>query len=76
MEKIKPGSIGKINERQGDNEVAHFKKVENISKFLTAIGKFGINELDIFKADDLVDHRNIPQVTTTICSLRRLADKK
>ena len=37
MEKIKPGSIGKINEAVGGNEPSHFKKVENISKFLNGM---------------------------------------
>lgn len=71
MEKIQPGSIGKINQATGGNDLSHFKMVENISKFLNAILAYGVPELDIFKADDLVDHRNIPAVTSTICALGR-----
>lgn len=75
MEKIQPGSIGKINQAPSGGELSHFKKVENISKFLEAILKYGVPEGDIFKADDLVDHRNIPQVTNTICALGRTVSK-
>ena len=71
MEKIQPGSIGKINQATGGKDLSHFKMVENISKFLNAILAYGVPELDIFKADDLVDHRNIPAVTSTICALGR-----
>lgn len=71
MEKIQPGSIGKINQPTGNNELTHFKMVENISKFLNAISAYGVPELDIFKADDLVDHRNIPAVTSAIVALGR-----
>ena len=44
MEKIKPGSIGKINQPTGGNELSHFKMVENISKFLNAILAYGVLE--------------------------------
>lgn len=71
MEKIQPGSIGKINQATDGKDLTHFKMVENISKFLNAILAYGVPELDIFKADDLVDHRNIPAVTSTICALGR-----
>jgi hypothetical protein len=67
MEKLQPGSIGKYNEKPGH----HFKAMENVSKYLKAITDFGVPELDIFKSDDLLDKRNIPQVTNSLVAVGR-----
>ncbi|RWS04179.1 muscle-specific protein 20-like protein [Dinothrombium tinctorium] len=67
MNKLKPGSIPKINESGS----THFKLVENLSNFLRQAQKFGVEEHDLFQTTDLIDKRNIPAVTNCILAVGR-----
>ena len=66
MNKLKPGSIPKINTTGGQ-----FKMMENINKFQQAIRAYGVPDIDVFQTVDLYERRNIPQVTQSICALGR-----
>ena len=67
MEKLNPGSVRNI-----DLEPKHaFKMVENVAKFLRAAQKFGVPEDDLFQTVDLVEKKNVPQVTATIVAVAR-----
>lgn len=66
MNKLKPGSIPKINTQGGQ-----FKMMENINKFQDAMRKYGVTDIDVFQTVDLYERRNIPQVTQSIMALGR-----
>lgn len=66
MNKLSPGSIPKINTQGGQ-----FKMMENLNKFQQAVKKYGVSDLDVFQSVDLVERRNIPQVTQCIMALGR-----
>lgn len=66
INKIKPGSVNKINYSGGD-----FKMMENINKFQAALKAYGVADLDVFQTVDLWEKKDIGQVTTTLFSLGR-----
>lgn len=66
MNKLSPGSIPKINTQGGQ-----FKMMENLNKFQQAVKKYGVPDLDVFQSVDLVERRNVPQVTQCIMALGR-----
>jgi len=66
MNKLKPGSVPKINTQGGQ-----FKMMENINKFQDAMRKYGVTDIDVFQTVDLYERRNIPQVTQSIMALGR-----
>jgi transgelin len=66
MNKIKPGSIKKIN-----TSGASFKMMENINMFGTAIKSYGVADLDVFQTVDLWEQKDISQVTMTLFALGR-----
>ena len=58
MNKLKPGSIGKIHSTGGP-----MKLRENIGLFQNAARAYGVSESEVFQAVDLFDKQNIQQVT-------------
>jgi len=71
MNKLKPGSIGKIHTSGGP-----MKLRENIGFFQNAARAYGVNESETFQAVDLFDKQNILQVTLCVSALNRLAQKQ
>ena len=71
MNKLKPGSIPKINSQGGQ-----FKMMENINKFQSAIKDYGVPDIDCFQTVDLYERRNIPQVTQCIMALGRTVSER
>ena len=45
--------------------------MENLNKFQQAVKKYGVPDLDVFQSVDLVERRNVPQVTQCIMALGR-----
>jgi transgelin len=66
MNKLKPGSVPKIN-----TSGATFKMMENINLFQKALKAYGVADLDVFQTVDLWEQKDISQVTTTLFSLGR-----
>jgi hypothetical protein len=66
MNKIKPGSIPKVNTSGGD-----FKFMENINKFQAALKAYGVDEIDVLQTVDLWEKKDIAQVTRTLFALAR-----
>ncbi|KAG5667362.1 hypothetical protein PVAND_015345 [Polypedilum vanderplanki] len=66
MNKIKPGSIPKIN-----TSGASFKMMENINLFQKALKDYGVPDLDVFQTVDLWEMKDISQVTMTLFALGR-----
>jgi len=50
-----------------------FKQMENITNFLTACEKYGVNKTDLFQTVDLYEKQNLWQVVLTIFALGRKA---
>uniref|UniRef100_A0A0X3PAW3 Transgelin n=1 Tax=Schistocephalus solidus TaxID=70667 RepID=A0A0X3PAW3_SCHSO len=67
INKIKPGSVKKINE----GATMPFKIMENINAFLDAIKNYGVPTADLFQTVDLFEKKDIGQVTQTIFALGR-----
>jgi len=66
MNKLKPGSVNKIN-----TSGASFKMMENINVFQKALKDYGVPDLDVFQTVDLWEGKDISQVTTTLFALGR-----
>jgi hypothetical protein len=66
MNKLKPGSIPKIN-----TSGPSFKMMENINLFQKALKEYGVADIDVFQTADLWEMKDIFQVTTTLYSLGR-----
>jgi len=66
MNKLKPGSIKKIN-----TAGASFKMMENINNFQKAIQQYGVAEIDVFQTVDLWEQKDISQITMTLFALGR-----
>ncbi|XP_046748744.1 muscle-specific protein 20 [Diprion similis] len=66
MNKLKPGSIPKINTTGGQ-----FKMMENINVFQKALKEYGVADVDVFQTVDLWEKKDISQVTTTLFALGR-----
>lgn len=56
INKIKPGSVNKINEGG-----ATFKLMENINNFQLALKNYGIPDIDVFQTVDLFEKKDIGQ---------------
>ncbi|KAA0195209.1 Transgelin [Fasciolopsis buskii] len=67
INKIKPGSVKKINE----NSTMPFKIMENINAFQEAIKAYGVPTADVFQTVDLFEKKDISQVTQCIFALGR-----
>jgi transgelin len=66
MNKLKPGSVPKIN-----TSGASFKMMENINMFQKACREYGVADLDVFQTVDLWEQKDISQVTMTLFALGR-----
>lgn len=66
INKIKPGSVAKVNESGGQ-----FKMMENINNFQKALKAYGVPEQDFFQTVDLFEKKDISQVTNTLFALGR-----
>ena len=75
MNKINPGSIGKIHGIGGKRLLAAHE-MKNISKFLTACSKLGMNESNLFVTLDLPDGNNINQFNNAIRNLAVFVKEK
>ncbi|TGZ72293.1 hypothetical protein CRM22_002179 [Opisthorchis felineus] len=67
INKIKPGSVKRINE----NSTMPFKIMENINAFQEAIKAYGVPNSDVFQTVDLFEKKDIAQVTQCIFALGR-----
>jgi len=66
MNKLKPGSVSKIN-----TTGATFKMMENINVFQKALREYGVADIDVFQTVDLWEQKDISQVTMTLYALGR-----
>ncbi|XP_041973056.1 muscle-specific protein 20 [Aricia agestis] len=66
INKIKPGSVNKINTSGGQ-----FKMMENITNFQAAIKNYGVPDIDVFQTVDLWEKKDIAQVVSTLFALGR-----
>lgn len=66
MNKIKPGSVPKIN-----TSGASFKMMENINLFQKALREYGLADIDVFQTVDLWEKKDISQVTMSLFALGR-----
>lgn len=66
INKLKPGSVAKVNESGGQ-----FKMMENINNFQKALKEYGVSDVDVFQTVDLWEKKDISQVTNTIFALGR-----
>uniref|UniRef100_A0A0K8TL73 Transgelin n=1 Tax=Tabanus bromius TaxID=304241 RepID=A0A0K8TL73_TABBR len=70
MNKLKPGSVAKVNESGGQ-----FKMMENINNFQKALKEYGVSDVDVFQTVELFEKKDIGQVTNTIFALGRATYK-
>jgi len=70
LNKLKPGSIPKINESGGQ-----FKMMENINNFQKALTEYGVPKIDLFQTVDLYEKKDIGAVTGCIFALGRTTYK-
>lgn len=70
MNKLQPGLISKVNTSGGD-----YKMMDNLNQFQKACVKYGVPDVDLFQAVDLIERKNIAQVTNTIFAIGRTTYK-
>ncbi|EFN86047.1 Muscle-specific protein 20 [Harpegnathos saltator] len=70
MNKLQPGLVSKINTSGGD-----YKMMDNLNQFQKACMKYGVPDVDLFQAVDLMERKNIAQVTNTIFAIGRTTYK-
>jgi len=70
MNTLSPGAVPKIN-TSGSN----FKMMENASLFHNALVNYGVDEADIFQANDLFEKRDPGAVTNSLFALDRAVGK-
>lgn len=66
MQKLKPGSIGKITQKG-----TAFALRENIEQFQKAARAYGVPDNELFQTVDLFEKKNIAQVTLAIHAIGR-----
>lgn len=71
INKIKPGSVPKVNSSGGQ-----FKMMENINNFQKGIQAYGVPDQDVFQTVDLYEKKDISQVTNTLFALGRAVSLK
>uniref|UniRef100_A0A2K5QGN6 Calponin-2 n=1 Tax=Cebus imitator TaxID=2715852 RepID=A0A2K5QGN6_CEBIM len=64
MNKLQPGSDPKIN-----RSMQKWHQLENLSNFIKAMVSYGMNPLDLFKANDLFESGNTTQVQVSLLTL-------
>uniref|UniRef100_A0A2K6UBB1 Calponin-2 n=1 Tax=Saimiri boliviensis boliviensis TaxID=39432 RepID=A0A2K6UBB1_SAIBB len=62
--KLQPGSDPKIN-----RSMQNWHQLENLSNFIKAMVSYGMNPVDLFKANDLFESGNITQVQVSLLTL-------
>ncbi|XP_014203889.1 muscle-specific protein 20-like [Copidosoma floridanum] len=70
MNRLCPGIVSKVNTTGGD-----YKMMDNLNQFQRACIRYGVPEIDLFQAVDLMERKNISQVTNTIFAIARAAYK-
>lgn len=70
MNRLQPGLISKINTSGGD-----YKMMDNLNQFQKACLAYGVPDVDLFQAVDLIEQKNIAQVTNTIFAIGRTTYK-
>merc|ERR1712142_368267 len=58
INKLRPGSVKELSKGSGN-----FAKMENVAAFTKGVTAYGVQKEDMFASCDLVERRNIPQVT-------------
>ncbi|KAG1956088.1 calponin 1, basic, smooth muscle, a [Pimephales promelas] len=71
INKLQPGSVPKVN-----HSPLNWHKLENITHFVRAIGKYGLKTYDMFEANDLFEDMNHTQVQGTLITLAGVAKTK
>uniref|UniRef100_A0A2K6UBD5 Calponin-2 n=1 Tax=Saimiri boliviensis boliviensis TaxID=39432 RepID=A0A2K6UBD5_SAIBB len=64
MSLLQPGSDPKIN-----RSMQNWHQLENLSNFIKAMVSYGMNPVDLFKANDLFESGNITQVQVSLLTL-------
>ncbi|KAB0377849.1 hypothetical protein FD755_009427 [Muntiacus reevesi] len=64
MNKLQPGSIPKIS-----RSMQKWHQLENLSSFIKAVMSYGMNTVDLFKANDLFESGNLTQVQASLLAL-------
>lgn len=64
INKLRPGSVKKLSKGSGN-----FAKMENVAAFTKGVTAYGVQKEDMFASCDLVERRNIPQVTQCLFAL-------
>ncbi|KAJ2065639.1 Protein kinase of the Mitotic Exit Network [Coemansia sp. S146] len=67
INKLRPGAIKSINTRS-----LPFTQMENISNFLAAARKLGLESTDLFQTVDLYEGKNMPRVIMTLLTIARV----
>ncbi|XP_015127716.1 muscle-specific protein 20 isoform X1 [Diachasma alloeum] len=70
MNRLQPGCITKINVSGGD-----YKFMDNLQQFQRACTRYGVPDVDLFQAVDLMERKNLAQVTNTIFAIGRACYK-
>ncbi|KAJ1655699.1 Protein kinase of the Mitotic Exit Network, partial [Coemansia sp. RSA 25] len=64
---LRPGAIKRINTKS-----LPFTQMENISNFLAAARKLGLESTDLFQTVDLYEGKNMPRVIMTLLTIARV----
>ncbi|KAJ2848071.1 Protein kinase of the Mitotic Exit Network, partial [Coemansia brasiliensis] len=64
---LRPGSVKRINTKR-----LPFTQMENISNFLAAAQKLGLDSSDLFQTVDLYEGKNMPRVIMTLLAIARI----
>ncbi|VCW77586.1 unnamed protein product, partial [Gulo gulo] len=71
MNKLQPGSVPKIN-----RSMQNWHQLENLSTFIAAMVRYGMNPVDLFEANDLFESGNMTQVQVSLLALAGKAKTK
>ncbi|KAJ2655596.1 Protein kinase of the Mitotic Exit Network [Coemansia sp. RSA 1200] len=64
---LRPGAVKRIN-----TKALPFTQMENISNFLAAAQKLGLDSADLFQTVDLYEGKNMPRVVMTLLTIARV----
>ncbi|KAJ2551547.1 Protein kinase of the Mitotic Exit Network [Coemansia sp. RSA 1933] len=64
---LRPGAVKRIN-----TKTLPFTQMENISNFLAAAQKLGLDSADLFQTVDLYEGKNMPRVVMTLLTIARV----
>nr|XP_054099409.1 calponin-2-like [Callithrix jacchus] len=71
MNKLQPGSVPKIN-----RSMQNWRQLENLSHFIKAMVRYGMNPVDLFEANDLFESGNMTRVQMSLLVLAGKAKTK